>query len=121
METLEELKAIVKNAPSGATAIGVCNDTDSISYLKSDSELVNNWYHWVCGEMFCVDYDFTVVFDEIRSLSDIKRIIELMEWKENIINRCKSLIHADDMNTGYEPSLSVFQREIDLLIGALDS
>lgn len=119
MEILEDLKAIVKNAPDCATHYDSKNYFTFVSEFD-DGLYYSHWRKWVNNKQSMVVCQSRGI-NNIRSLSDIKRIIELMEWKENILKRCKSLINADDMNTGYEPSLSVFQREIDLLIGALDS
>jgi len=79
-ETLEGLKAIVDNAPDGATH----HSTIERVYYKFECECWM-WCHY--GSVlfhFVQDDDF--VCENIRSLSDIKRIIELMEsqkkaWK----------------------------------------
>ena len=44
----------------------------------------------------------------------IEQNAELHKQSEKYKAQIKSLIQCDEMNTGYEPSLSVFQREIDL-------
>lgn len=65
-ETLEELKAIIENAPEGATHYS----EDGYWLIKSDGTCYCHFFNW-CEE--------SVHGDNIRSLSDIKRIIELME------------------------------------------
>ncbi len=72
-------KQILVNAPRGATHIGTNNFNDEVHYLQVDKDLINNWYHWVGPTKHRVDYDLTVVFDDIRSLSDIKSIVEAQE------------------------------------------
>ncbi len=44
----------------------------------------------------------------------IEQNAELYKLSQSYKSQIASLIHCDDMNTGYEPSLSVFQREIYL-------
>ena len=68
METLEQLKAIVENAPDRATHVQVVEFENQ--YFES-----NGFGFW------CLNSDCQVVGEDIvsvRSLSDIKRIIELM-------------------------------------------
>lgn len=72
METLEELKAIIDNAPEGAQFFDG-------RYFKFDGDYIQ----------ICINKDrewFYIDANEIRlprSLSDIKRIIELMEIVED--------------------------------------
>ena len=68
---------ILKNAPKRATHIAFSNFNSSHQYLQTDTDIINNWYHWVDETKHHVDYEFTVVYDDIRSLDDIKRIVEL--------------------------------------------
>lgn len=68
-ESLEELKAIIDNAPEGATHIDEDGD-----YCKGES------HYFSSGSKRWDNMDFPVA---MRSLSDIKRIIELMEWQES--------------------------------------
>lgn len=70
-------KKIIDNAPEGATHVAFSNFQSSYKYLQTDTDVINNWYHWVDGTRHIVDYDFTVVFDDVRSLSDMKKIVEL--------------------------------------------
>jgi len=72
-ETLEELKAIVDNAPDGATHID--DDGDYAKY----GGMYDYFYSKGLREWISTD---TVSID--RSLSDIKRIIELTELLEDI-------------------------------------
>ncbi len=44
----------------------------------------------------------------------IEQNAELHKANEKHKAQIKNLIQCSDMNTGYEPSLSVFQREIDI-------
>lgn len=75
-ESLEELKSIIDNAPEGATHIeGLSFGT--ICYLRR--VIINGVYSY---EMYSEKYEgyigCPVLTGELRSLSDIKRIIELM-------------------------------------------
>ena len=88
-------KEILDKAPEGATHI------DGEGYLNANS---NSWWsrkkskwHSLC------ELDLQ---DDIHSLSDIKRIVELEE----------AIKWSRDNNTGYEPSVSVMHRYYDELI-----
>ena len=70
-ETLEELKAIVDNAPDGAVSIFKNTYIDGNGRFYSD------------GAWFGVN-GYIEIKQPTRSLSDIKRIIELMELLEDI-------------------------------------
>ena len=70
-ETLEDLKAIVDNAPDGAEYVSICGS----GYAKFENNVFLQWIHgkWVgmvTGNIYS------------RSLSDIERIIELMKRGE---------------------------------------
>lgn len=74
IETLEELKSIIDNAPEGATHFGI--DCVYYQYEKADTIAVWREYYkrksnFVLSQCICMM--------DLRSLSDIKRIIELME------------------------------------------
>ena len=74
MESLQELKAIVDNAPDGATHID-----DIKTYWKVISEFdyfFHNDSQWDNSEP---------LENGTRSLSDIKRIIELMEATQGLL------------------------------------
>ena len=77
-ETLEELKAIVENAPDGAE--GVSENTNA--YVKRSD---GNFYWWDG-----VRWEKLHCHIGARSLSDIKRIIELMEIESDIRAALKS-------------------------------
>ena len=68
METLEELKVIIANAPKGSKFI-----TDNGCY--SDGVCYHDGFCWVS----------LIVPVTMRSLSDIKRIIELMEATRGLL------------------------------------
>lgn len=70
-------KELINNAPEESTHIAFSNFDSSYKYLQADPELINNWYHWVDGSKCTVDYDFSVVYDDIRSIADIKKVVEL--------------------------------------------
>ena len=72
-ESLEELKAIIDNAPKGATHLDDIN-----TYWKVISEFD---YYFHNGNQWD---DSEPLENGIRSLSDIKRIIELMEILEDV-------------------------------------
>lgn len=68
-ESLEELKVIIDNAPGGKTHVCVEND-----YYE----------YWNDGDCDCLAISGDGVYlSDMRSLSDIKRIIELMEWQQS--------------------------------------
>lgn len=76
METLEQLKEIVKNSPEKATHV------DNLgSYLKQNKN--RDWFTWTCkhGGHRVI---YTSNLDNLRSLSDIKLIIELMEYSMSL-------------------------------------
>ena len=70
-------KELLANAPKGATHVAFSNFQSAIKYLQTDTDVINCWYHWVDDTRHIVDYDFTVVFDDMRSLSDIKRLVDM--------------------------------------------
>lgn len=82
METLEQLKEIVKNAPEGATY----HSNSERVYYKFESECWM-WQSEGTGVFHFVQDD-EYVCDDIRSLSDIKLIIELMEGKKSLESVC---------------------------------
>lgn len=75
METLEQLKDIVKNAPEGATHVNTImpKELDIINYINTNNF---TWWHGSTDEWRSFGGMIDITF---RSLSDIKRIIELME------------------------------------------
>lgn len=77
METLEELKAIIASKPEGATHYSVSEQ----AYYKFKCEC---WMWCDKGKsLFSFIQDDDEVCNELRSLSDIERIIELMEIVED--------------------------------------
>lgn len=80
-ESLEELKAIVDNAPDGATIVDIEVD-GFIDYLYVDKcadhgKQIKSFHN---GDDSAIEYSN----GNIRSLSDIKRIIELIELNQNM-------------------------------------
>lgn len=73
METLDELKAIRDNAPEGA----ILYDGE---YFKFEGDDYHRWASICDIQDWYVDLEPSC---DIRSLSDIERIIELMEWQQN--------------------------------------
>lgn len=72
METLEQLKEIERKADAGGyTQINLNGD----SFYRFDGQ---NWIVYDGDEIECIEYEMPAT----RSLSDIKRIIELMEGKK---------------------------------------
>lgn len=55
--------------------------------------------------------DLAELLGNYKSL--IEQNAELHKQSEKYKAQIKNIIHCDDINTGCEPSLSVFQREID--------
>ncbi len=87
METLKELKAIRDNEPEGATHIDV--DDDYVKFI--DDEMYH--YSFVRGCGWSSDY---VSPCELRSLSDINRIIELMELNQNMHTTVAGYLYGKD-------------------------
>jgi len=89
-ETLEDLKAIVDNAPDGATHYSSIEGV----YYKFECEC------WMWGPYGSVLFHFVqgddFVCENIRSLSDIKRIIELMELNENMHTTVAGYLYGKD-------------------------
>ena len=81
METLEELKAIIDNAQDGATLVDIADDGE-IDYMYRVMENESGEKILSCSN----NEDAAIEYGDgnIRSLSDIKRIIELMELLEGI-------------------------------------
>lgn len=75
METLEQLRGIVKNAPCDATHY--YNVTGSYHLIRNFSFYDYDIEHdyWLLG---------SPCSEEMRSLSDVKRIIELMEENKEL-------------------------------------
>ena len=97
MQTLEQLKTVSDNAPDGATHID-CDD-DYVKFI--DDEIYH--YSFVRGYGWSNDY---VTPCELRSLSDINRIIELMELNQNMHTTVagylfgKDWAHWNEFNAG---------------------
>lgn len=75
METLKELKDILDNAPISATHYGSDN-----CYVKFEH---TEFYYFFDGKWRVLHFD---TLELMRSLSDINRIVELMEQVEQICN-----------------------------------
>ena len=83
METLEELKAIIAGKPDGATHI--TQHRCVYLYKKCDG----SFFWWDGDGWFNLDKPVC-----LRSLSDIERIIELMEWQVEANKNYQSMIEA---------------------------
>lgn len=84
METLEELKAIRDNAPDGATHIS--------EFVHCYVKLNVGYYFWWDGDAW-YPLDGPLL---LRSLSDINRIIELMEINEAMHKQVAGYLAAAD-------------------------
>ena len=78
------LQKIIDNAPEVATHAAFYDHQPDVKYIQTDTDVINCWYHWVGETRHIVDYDFTVVFDNIRCLSDIKLIVKMSSMLNNI-------------------------------------
>lgn len=126
-QSTEELKAIIENAPEGATHY---NKKGEYKYLKL-TYFSGYQAFTSSGNLLSVSPDKLYC---LRSLSDIKEIVELREWinksheaykkTEEVKQRYSaeskaaksalaSLVHACDNNTGCEPSLSCYYYALD--------
>lgn len=80
-ETLEELKAIRDDAPDGATHF----DDNSVYYMYEKADSIAVWREYTKRNSTFVLSQCICMFG-LRSLSDIERLIELMEW-QNCANK----------------------------------
>lgn len=89
-ETLEELKAIVDDAPYGATECLIVRG--EIYYLKLDGLHLNEWLK--SHNSWTRNVKFEDV-ESIRSLSDIKAIVKLMEDKNRLdhLQKCNEIFN----------------------------
>lgn len=85
METLEELKAIRDNAPEGSTHIEVGG-----YYIRS-GDLFDFYFSRIHKDWVQLNISVTT-----RSLSDINRIIELMELNQNMHATVAGYLHGKD-------------------------
>ena len=88
METLEELKAAFENAHVSANYYAVSGKSKFYFEDVPDIDGCGMWLVGEGGELIETDLDSVCIygFDELRSMKDIKRIIELMEQVEQICN-----------------------------------
>lgn len=94
METLEELKDIRDNAPEGATHIA--KSTGQSRYLKHN---VRRDFVYHDGRTFCAfpsKSGYLKTCKSIRSLSDIKQIIDLMEINQNMHTTVAGYLYGKD-------------------------
>jgi hypothetical protein len=79
---------IINNAPEGSTHVAFANfEPEVVKYLQTDTDVINNWYHWVNEDKHTVDFEFTVVFDNMRALSDIRNNIALLNQLDYYRNK----------------------------------
>lgn len=94
METLEQLKEIVKNAPEGATHFS--SSVGQSRYLKHN---VRREFVYYDGRTFCSFPSrsrYLIACESIRSLSDIKLIIELMELNQEMHLQVSGYLCGED-------------------------
>lgn len=107
MESLAELKSIIDNAPDSATHI----DNNGI-YLKYDLNKVLSIFH--------VNYKRWQVASPMinpwRSLSDIKRIVELMEVIESLPDTVNTEIYLKGL---YRPTEFAISQAKSFAIGSV--
>ena len=91
METLEELKAIIANAPTDATHACIENGTHYQFKVVGLNAEINTGDGWLC-------YSGCALPDlyGVRLISDIKRIIELMELNQNMHTTVAGYIYGKD-------------------------
>lgn len=96
METLEQLKEIVKNSPEGATHYTTIEKV----YYKFKSE---SWMWCPDGNsLFHFVQDDDSVCDNLRSLSDIKLIIELTEERNGLKHKVGYVIEQPHSKDNYD-------------------
>lgn len=91
METLDELKAIIAGKPDGATIVDIEVD-GFIDYLYVDKGAGDGEKIKSCsnGGDGAIEYSN----GNVRALSDIERIIELMEWQVEANKNYQSMLEA---------------------------
>lgn len=89
MKALEDLKAIIANAPDGASHYSVSEQT----YYKFKCEC---WMWCSKGKSLFSFVQDDEVCNDLRSLSDIERIIELMEDESRLdhLQKCNEIFNA---------------------------
>lgn len=87
METLEELKEIIAGKPEGATDYS--NRFNRLLFYKYSFLL--GWFFW---DGSCYIPLANCPSNRTRSLSDIERIIELMEWQIEANKNYQSMMEA---------------------------
>ena len=88
METLEQLKEIVKNAPSESTHIEKLASSQ-VYYLKRVNQYGVYGYKFYSVDHGCY-IEGEAVSGHVRSLSDIKCIIELMESVKSLPDKLET-------------------------------
>ena len=92
-ESLEELKSIIDNAPIGSEIVDIDDDGDvSYMYHSEDYPAGQRILDSRNGEDAAIEFSD----GNIRSLSDIKRIIELMELNQNMHTTVAGYIYGKD-------------------------
>ncbi len=97
METLEELKAIIAGKPEGAEFY----DSGNVEYIKFNGRIpmfhdARGWhmFKWPC---------------KLRSLSDIERIIELMELNKSMHSAVAGYLSGDEWSHWHEFNAGKFK------------
>lgn len=91
-------KQVIAGSPEGATHAAFSNYSGEVKYLKADEDVINSWSHWTGGEKYNVDYDLTVVFNNIRSLKDIELIAKQAERIELLRDALSNLVSITSVN-----------------------
>ena len=117
-EQIQQYREIVENAPDEATVW--CEDADS--YLAQFAKLEEGElsYLWV----FYADetwWPFEPDGMTLHLLEDIRTIIAQHDEIQRLCELLNNLINVADLNTGHEPSLSVFYRELQEVKEALSN
>ncbi len=84
METLEDLKAIIAGKPEDGLAAYVDDEGDYCRMSEYGDYQYYNGSKWVESGSI----------DGLRSLSDIERIIELMEWQDAFGKKYKQIVEG---------------------------
>tara|TARA_R110002124_G_C8974544_1_gene515776 strand:+ start:28579 stop:28908 length:330 start_codon:yes stop_codon:yes gene_type:complete len=95
MESLEDLKVIIDNAPEGATIVDIEVD-GFIDYLYVDKDAGDGEKIKSCANGGGGDGAIEYSNGNIRALSDIERIIELMELSKDMHTTVSGYLCGDE-------------------------
>lgn len=108
-ETHEDRVKILAGAPDGATHHDSRNGLDYY-YRFDNSGIRPRFYCWHkrCEDWDCIEF----IAQNVNSLADIQKLVDMQYEIDELKGSIKSIITTYRDSSGYEPSLSVFHREL---------